>query len=303
MSYVPITVKYSSISPSFKQPKERSNLRHQSRETRFLMQRDCNEILTQLECWYARQSGQYLLEETHVAVRALLDTSFGYHILQLGVGGERPLCSDSPINHQLFCAQRSGKGVGLVAAPEELPLESDSIDTIIAHHCLEFASNPHQVLREIQRVLTPQGQLLVVGFNPYSLFGCNTLVRSALRDPLWSRHRPVSEHRLTDWLHLLGCEVLGTRRLYALPQAGHERLRRIVTRCDRWIAQYNLPIGGVYILHATKQTAGLNRPRRPLLASKKRLIGLVPNPSPVPTPSPRNGCLKTAISQQGNLAA
>ncbi|CAA0119373.1 Uncharacterised protein [Halioglobus japonicus] len=304
MSYVPIGIKYSSISSSSKQSKERSNLRHQARETKNVMQRDCNEILTQLECWYARQNGQYLLEETRVAIQTLLDTSFGYHILQLGVSGGRPLCSDSPINHQLYCAQHSGEGVALVAAPEELPLESDSVDTIIAHHCLEFASNPHQVLREIQRVLTPQGQLLVVGFNPYSLFGCNTRIRSALRDPLWSQHRPVSEHRLTDWLHLLGCEVLGTRRLYTLPPLGHERLREVVAGCDRWIARHNLPFGGVYILHATKHTAGLNRPRRPLLTSKKRLIGLVPNPAPVPTPSPRSGCLKTAISkQQGNIAA
>jgi SAM-dependent methyltransferase len=268
------------------------------------MRRNCIDILTQLERWYARDNGQYLLEESRGAVQDLLDTSFGYHILQLGISGGSPLCLGSPINHRLFCAERPGEGVGMIADPEELPLESDSVDAIIAHHCLEFATNPHQVLREIQRVLTPQGQLLVVGFNPYSLLGCNTRLRGIMRDPLWSRHRPVSEHRLTDWLHLLGCEVLDTRRLYALPPLGRGRLRRMVARCDHWTARHNLPFGGVYLLHATKQTTGLNRPRRPLLARRKRLIGLVPNPAPVPTPSPRSGYLNSTISrEQGNLAA
>ena len=269
------------------------------------MRRDCSDILTELECWYALDSGQYLLDATRRAIQDLLDTSFGYHILQLGVsGGQQPLCQGSPINHRLFCASSPAQGVNLVADAAELPLESDSVDAIIAHHCLEFAARPHQVLREIQRVLTPQGQLLVVGFNPYSLMGCNTRVRGLLRDPLWAAHQPVSEHRLTDWLHLLGCEVLDTRWLYALPPVGHGRLRRLMSHGDRWAARHNLPVGGVYVLHATKQVAGLNRPRQPLLVRGKRLIGLVPKPAPVPTPTPRGGYLSTDIPpDEGSLAA
>jgi len=260
------------------------------------------EILTELEHWYTRANGQYLLEATRMAMQDLLDTSFGYHILQLGVCGGRPLCEGSPINHRLYCAPRPGEGVGVVAEPEELPLESDSIDAVIAHHCLEFAGNPHQVLREIQRVLTPQGQLLVVGFNPFSLLGCKTRLRGVLRDPLWSRHRPVSEHRLTDWLHLLGCEVLESRRLYGLPPVGGGRLRNVVAAGDRWTAQHNLPFGGLYILHATKQVAALHRPRRLLRARRPRLIGLVPKPAP--TPAPRAAALaQLAPMEKGNVAA
>jgi ubiquinone/menaquinone biosynthesis C-methylase UbiE len=79
-----------------------------------------------------------------------------------------------------------------------LPLDSDSVDAIIAHHCLEFAASPHQVLREIQRVLTPRatagGRLQPVW--PVS----KTRLRGVPR-PFVSRHHPVREHRLTDWLH------------------------------------------------------------------------------------------------------
>jgi SAM-dependent methyltransferase len=249
------------------------------------MQAECIDILTELESWYARENGQYLLQAAFDTAQELLDRSFGYHILQLGVGADRPLCEASPINHRIYSAERPGEGVDLVAYPDELPLDSDSVDTVIIHHSLEFARNPHQVLREVQRVLTPQGQLLVVGFNPYSLLGIGTRIRGLLRHPLWSHHRPVSESRLTDWLHLLGCEVLQTRRLYGVPPAGGGRLRAWLARCDAWITGHNLPVGGLYILHASKQVAGISQSRRPLLSRRGRLVGLVSKPTPAPTPS------------------
>ncbi|NQX87458.1 MAG: methyltransferase domain-containing protein [Halioglobus sp.] len=246
------------------------------------MRADCIDILQELEYWYARGNGQYLMQVTRAATQPLLDTAFGYHILQLGVRGGEPLCQESPIHHRLYCASSVVNGVDLVAESDELPLESDSVDAVIVHHCLEFAANPHKVLREIQRVLIPQGQLLIIGFNPYSLLGCKARLRGLLRDPLWSRHRPVSERRLTDWLRLLGCEVLDTRRLYALPPLGSGRLHRALTAGDTWIARHNLPMGGIYILHATKQVVGLHKPRRLLLARRRRLIGLVPKPAAAP---------------------
>lgn len=252
----------------------------------FLMKADCIDILTELESWYARENGQYLLESTRKAVQESLDTSFGYHILQLGVTGGRPLCHSSPINHRIYVADRPGEGVDLVADADELPLDSDSIDTVIAHHCLEFAPNPHQVLREIQRVLTPQGQLLVVGFNPYSLLGINTYLRGLSRQSLWHQHRPVSENRLTDWLHLLGCEVQDTVRLYGMPPVGSGKLRQWLVRSDAWCQRNNLPVGGLYILHAIKQVSAVHRPRNLLRSRGERLIGLVAKPAAAPSPTP-----------------
>jgi ubiquinone/menaquinone biosynthesis C-methylase UbiE len=258
---------------------------------------DCIDISTQLESWYARQSGQYLLQSTRTAVQEMLDTSFGYHILQLGVsGGDHPLSHLSPINHRLFSAQSMREGVDLVARPDELPLDSDSVDTIIIHHCLEFAHNPHQVLREVQRVLTPQGRLLIIGFNPYSLMGLNVAARAVMRDPLWRQHRPLSEKRLTDWLHLLGCEVLDTLHLYCLPPTGKGRWRQWMTACDSWTSRHNFPVGGLYVLHATKNVAGLHQTRRRRFAGSERLIALVPKPAHGPTAAPNTATQKSLVS-------
>jgi hypothetical protein len=269
------------------------------------MNNECSDILTELESWYARENGQYLLQSTRTALQAKLDTSFGYHILQLGVIRGQPLFDASPINHRIYAAATPGDGVGLVAQADELPLDSDSVDTVIAHHSLEFVDYPHQVLREIQRVLTPQGQLLIIGFNPYSLTGLGTRLRGLSGKSLWHQHRPVSERRLTDWLHLLGCEVQDSTRLYSIPPVGGGRLRQWLARGDAWANGHNLSTGGLYIIHAIKQVSAIQRPRRQLRLRGGRLIGLaVPKPSGAPSPAPITPAPGVAVSRKrGDVAA
>lgn len=249
------------------------------------MQTECSDILSELESWYASPGGEYLLETTRAAVQGVLDTAFGYHILQLGLGGAKPLLRGSCINHKMFSAERSGADVNLLAHPDELPLDSHSVDAVIVHHCLEFARNPHKVLREIQRVLTPQGQLLVIGINPYSILGLHARARALMRDPLWLSHRAISHSRLTDWLHLLDCAVHETTYVAGLPPFGSGRFRRAMTTTDEWIAEHNMPVGGLYVLHASNQVAGLNRTRRRFVPAGARLSGLVTKPTPVPVPA------------------
>ena len=256
--------------------------------------------MTELESWYTRDNGQYLLATTREAVDGVLDTAFGYHLLQTGCSRGHALFSNSPINHRIYAAEKNGAGINLLALADELPLESDSIDTVIAHHTLDFADNPHQVLREIQRVLTPQGQLLLIGFNPHSLRGIGARLRGLSRKSLWHRHAAVSEKRLTDWLHLLGCEVQDCTRLGALPLLGRGAMRRWLMRLDGWSNRHNLPGGSVYILHAIKQVSAVHRPRRQWQLRRQRLMGLVPKPAAAPTPTPYRPTRGGAASQQRN---
>jgi len=258
------------------------------------MQSESIDILTQLESWYAQENGQYILDASHKAVSRLLETAFGYHVLQLGIGSGKRLCESSPINHHIYCNANATGNALLQATPEELPLESDSIDLVVAHHCLEFSERPHQVLREIQRVLTPQGRVLLIGFNPYSLFGFGVAVRALGKNPLWQRHQRLGEHRITDWLHLLGCEVQSVKRLYSVPPVGRGRLRQAIVHCDEWAARLNLPVGGVYMLYATKQVAGRNGRRPVVMAKTGRLIGLVPKPAQAPSSSVASTSLPTS---------
>ncbi len=254
------------------------------------MQASRINFFTELERWYTSDNGRYLLDATRSAIQPQLDTSFGYHLLQLGLLTDEPLGQGSPIHHRIHCgvsgAQERADFVNVVSECDEIPVASDSIDTVIAHHCLEFSAQPHRVLREIQRVLTPQGQLLLIGFNPYSLHGVGARVRGLFGHRLWAQQQPISSHRLQDWLHLLGCEVRESISLYSAPPIGSGRIRQWLTACDQWLSDYNSPLGGLYILHARKQVAALHPPLRVPSGRRGRLIGLVTKPVAAPNPAP-----------------
>ena len=47
----------------------------------------------------------------------------------------------------------------------------NSLDLIVLPHALEFTDDPHLMLREAYRVIRPEGQIVIAGFNPFSLFG------------------------------------------------------------------------------------------------------------------------------------
>jgi len=122
-------------------------------------------------------------------------------------------------------------------------------------HMLEFAEHPHLLLREVERVLMPEGNLIISGFNPRSLWGLHRALGRKQGYP-WCGHF-IALHRLKDWLALLGFEVVGGRfAVYAPPfhQPGLlERSAFMEAVGDRWWAVS----GGVYFLHAVKRVPGM----------------------------------------------
>jgi SAM-dependent methyltransferase len=254
-----------------------------------------SDISLALESWYARHSGSELLATYRAQLRPILDLAFGYHILQTGPMAGHNLIVDSPISHHMVASDSSVGGPSLLCHGDELPFESDSMDMVLGFHALEFSAHPHACLREMQRVLRPRGHLVILGFNPNSLPGLWRRMRGLRRDSLWARHHPVSLHRLTDWLHLVDCELESVRHLYPLPLSGEGRLRRTVSAFDGWAMRHRLPGGSLYIAHALKQIPGARRPRPVAALPRKRLIGLAVAGRPTPAPrSPRKAAPRRA---------
>lgn len=244
------------------------------------------EISRALESWYARESGEELCDAIRERLESVLALSFGYHIVQMGPLPTRSLIADSPINHQIIASAAADSAVSVFCHGDELPLETDSVDTLVAFHALEFDEQPHGSLREMQRVLRPHGHLVIIGFNPWSLLGVSQYLRGMRDASLWNkkRHRPVSLHRLTDWLRLLDCELESAQQLFPVPLSGRGRWRRFVGNVDDWACDHNLPGGSVYIAHAIKQIAGVRRPRSLRARARASFRGLSVAGSPAPTP-------------------
>jgi SAM-dependent methyltransferase len=177
---------------------------------------------------------------------------FGYNALQLGLP-EADFLRNSRIPLRFCGADQSGAAVKL--CPDELPIACGSQDLVVLPHILEFSEQPHAILREIERVLMPEGSVIISGFNPHSLWGLHrVLVRR--RGYPWCGHF-IGLQRLKDWLSLLGFEVVGIRfASYVPPFQQKKWLARgfcLEAAGKRWWPGS----GGVYFVHAIKRVPGM----------------------------------------------
>ena len=126
-----------------------------------------------LAIWWSTSQGSAIVAAEAELLRDALDTVFGWELLQVGAWGrERELLAAARTRHQALAGtleqQRAGVRLDLVARAAHLPIASDSVDAVLLAHALEFAADPHALLREVDRILTGEGQLLVLGFRPWS---------------------------------------------------------------------------------------------------------------------------------------
>ena len=201
--------------------------------------------------WFASPLGRYLLECEHRYVDQTVADVFGFNALQLGLPGHDFLrASRIPLK----CGIAPSGPVALRAEFRDLPIASNSIDLLLLPHALEFSEHPHQILREVQRVLMPEGHAVIACFNPWSLWGLRRLFS---RNAYPWRGRFINLPRLKDWLALLELEIVAGRTGCYLPPCAQdkwiERFRFMEAAGDRW-----WPIaGGVYFLHVVKRVRGM----------------------------------------------
>jgi len=212
---------------------------------------DCKATAQSLSEWFATPQGGYVLTREQAYFDRTVNDIFGYNALQLGLP-EHDFLRNSRIPLRFSGAERRAD-VRLCGA--ELPFSCGSLDLMILPHVLEFTEHPHLILREVERVLMPEGNLLISGFNPGSLWGMRRALGSKQGYP-WCGHF-IALWRLKDWLALMGFEVVGGRfAAYAPPFQQQKWLARsafMEPAGDRWWAVS----GGVYFLHAVKRVPGM----------------------------------------------
>ncbi len=233
--------------------------------------------------WLETPAGRYVLqwEQTHLDA-AVVDL-FGFHALQLGLPEldalranrmpHRWVATDTvavPPADVATCSAPPRAAVALHCDFDTLPFDSNSLDLVVLPHALEQARDPHLALREVERVLMPEGRVVVVGFNPASLWGLRQRLghwRQMLAAPaplfLPSGGEFMRYRRLRDWLRLLSFEVeAGRFGCYRPPVAAEKWLTRFewMERAgERWWPVF----GAVYFVVAVKRVRGM------------RLVGLV----------------------------
>lgn len=225
-----------------------------------------DKIWSQLQDWYQTPMGQRLQHLERQWLDKVLPNLFGYHLVQVGYLGQEDLTASSRISHKVLmsaCNQTlPGHAIQLCGQDYQLPIATDSVDVVVLPHVLEFCRYPHEVLREVDRILVPEGHVVLLTLNPYSLWGSWRFVAKWYRKMPWCGNF-LSSTRLRDWLALLGFDTLQQNGYGYMPPWNASRLAE---RCH-WLEQpgqqYLSFAGGSSILVAKKRQTTMTpiRPR------------------------------------------
>lgn len=220
--------------------------------------------------WLETPSGRYLLDWEQRYLDQVVADLFGFHALQLGLNQIDALRANR-MPHRWIATESLAGGdsfaaVSLHCSFDALPFDSQSLDLVVLPHGLEVTSDPHLALREVERVLVPEGRVVIVGFNPASLWGLRQRLGSLRRRVLPRTAGPLfmptegeffGYRRLRDWLRLLSFEVeAGRFGCYLPPLVSQKWLSRFswMERVgERWWPVF----GAVYCVVAVKRVRGM----------------------------------------------
>ncbi|MCW7552532.1 class I SAM-dependent methyltransferase [Endozoicomonas gorgoniicola] len=238
------------------------------------------ERLLALHRWLQSGEGDYLLKAERRQLEQELHYIFGYHACQMTIAPGAGLLNTSQVSHisllnPSMALTRVLDNVScrdcdslVITDPFHWPVSPGTLDLVLLHHVVEFSERPHRLLSEAARTIIPGGKLLVIGFNPKSLLNYWRWVSPKHRQLFQGSHL-ISPGRMRDWLTLLGFNVEKINYgAYMHPLDRHSKglTRELVEqRCRQW----NLSMGGFYMMVATQETPGMT-PVRPAWAEVKR---------------------------------
>jgi SAM-dependent methyltransferase len=225
--------------------------------------------------WLDSATGRQLLAAEAEMLGTMLDDVFGLELLQLGSwGAARELLSASRIRRQTVIAETRQCDVDVVASLNALPIQTASIDAVLLPHTLEFEADPHAIVREADRVLTGEGQLIVFGFRPISLWGLRGAASRRGFPP--GLQQMLGARRVRDWLGLLGYEVVMQRNyLYCRPWGDDSgRPRRILRR-----GLLNPLPAAAWLIKARKHVYRMTPLRHRFFRERRPVFGALPEPT------------------------
>lgn len=260
--------------------------------------------IVDLTDWLSTPPGEYLLAWERAQFADAVSDIFGYHALQLGLP-ELDTLQANRMPHQWLALQSarlhaaaietatgassSRPRAALVTDACALPFAENSLDLVVLPHTLEQSPDPHATLREVARVLVPEGRVVISGLNPASLWGMRQrrghfyqrLGYGDLFLPQTSEF--IGYWRLRDWLRLLSFEVESARFGCYRPALTHPKW---LARFD-WMDQAGKrwwPIfGAVYFVVAVKRVRGMRllgpawKSRKPVAAAPAAVASVQPH--------------------------
>jgi SAM-dependent methyltransferase len=216
-----------------------------------------------LDSWLQTPAGSYVRAWEQSRLDELTADIFGYNAVQIGTPQIDALAA-SRMPHKWLADTvpqptevTGGRPVALTLDGTELPFASQSLDLVVLPHVLEYAAEPHQVLREVERVLIPEGQVIICGFNPASLWGLRHMRGRLTGNRYLPQAELISMPRIKDWLKLLNMGVSHSHFGCYAPACRTEHWLARYAFMDRAGARWWPYFGAVYMVQAIKRVKGM----------------------------------------------
>lgn len=213
--------------------------------------------------WFKSPLGQYLLSLEYDFINPVVMDTFGFYAIQMG-NFDIDFLDQSRIQNKFSL---NSNHADLMTSNDALPFDEASVDLLIAPHILEQMVEPYELLKEIHRVLMPEGRLIITGFNPASLWGLKRLLSFDIDYP-WNT-KFISLSKIKEWLPIVGLEMAeGKMGCYVPPiqqVSWLKKMHAIEKLGDRWWPM----LGGFYFLVIQKRVHGMTTIQP---SWKKRLI-------------------------------
>lgn len=223
-----------------------------------------------LQDWFGGPPGRYLLDWEHRQFELAVADIFGYHALQLGLPALDALQANRMPHRWLAMGEEmparpasTDRPLALLTDYAALPFPAASLDLVVLPHALDSHPDPHATLREVARVLVPEGRVVISGFNPTSLWGLRRQRDRLCRRLGWGEPflpelpQLIGYRRLRDWLHLLDFEIEDGHFGCYLPAVRTEKWLHRLDGMDRLGARWWPIFGAVYFLVAVKRVHGV----------------------------------------------
>lgn len=205
---------------------------------------------------------------------AILGIGYATPYLDAFVGEAERVISVMPARQGVVNWPIGRPSASLLASNDALPFPNASVDRVLVVHSLETQENPHEMLNEIWRILTPGGQLLVIAPNRRGLW-------ARVDKTPFGHGQPFSRRQLTDLLReALFSPSHWSEALHFPPFKG-SMLTRTASAWETIGEALALPFAGVHLVEATKLMF------RPVLVSTAKRSRASLSPILVPVTSPR----------------
>jgi SAM-dependent methyltransferase len=227
--------------------------------------------------WLSTPLGRRCLANEQRLMRGALERVFGEQLLQIGAWGARnTFLRYARTQRRALVDWRPGVAADLICDPEHLAVASDSVDAVLLPHTLERTPSPHAVLREVDRILRPDGHLIVLSFASGGLWGLRHLISSGGYPQ--GRDHVIREGRLRDWLELLSFDVPAATRYCHTPPIERVKQLRVLPR-EEWAQRWLPFFGGGYMVRAQKRVQPLTPVRLWRRQPRLRVVGGLVEPT------------------------